>query len=63
MPDTEILETFLGGATVDADVLALRPDYRALLLAVDGIVPGPGDEESEALRLALAMGATSGADR
>ncbi len=49
MPDTEILETFLGGATVDADVLALRPDYRALLLAVDGIVPGPGDEESEAL--------------
>ena len=29
------------GARVDAAVLALRPDYRALLLAVDGLVPGP----------------------
>src|SRR5207237_8609543 len=30
-------------------VFALRPDYRALLVAVDGIVPGPSDEASEAL--------------
>ncbi len=27
----------------------LRPDYRALLLAVDGLEPGPSDTESEAL--------------
>jgi hypothetical protein len=27
----------------------LRPDYRALLVAVDGIVPGPSDQTSDAL--------------
>ena len=49
MPDVAALEAFLAGATVAGDVFDLRPDYRALLLAVDGIVPGPGDEGSEAL--------------
>lgn len=49
MPEVSTLEGFLAGASVDAAVFALRPDYRALLLAVDGIVPGPSDEESEAL--------------
>ena len=34
---------------VDAAVFALRPDYRVLLLAVDGLVPGPGDQVSDAL--------------
>jgi DNA/RNA-binding domain of Phe-tRNA-synthetase-like protein len=49
MPDVPVLETFLAGAQVDAAVLALRPDYRAVLLAVDGLVPGPSDEASDAL--------------
>ena len=49
MPDMPELETFLAGAYVDAAVLALRPDYRAVLLAVDGLVPGPSDEASDAL--------------
>src|SRR6202021_825743 len=49
MSDAGILEEFLAGAFVDSAVFALRPDYRALLLAVDGIVPGPGDQESDAL--------------
>jgi DNA/RNA-binding domain of Phe-tRNA-synthetase-like protein len=49
MPDAGMLEDFLAGACVDAAVFALRPDYRALLLAVDGIVPGPGDQDSDAL--------------
>ena len=40
---------FLAGAWVDAAVFALRPDYRAMLLAVDGLVPGPGDRDSDAL--------------
>jgi DNA/RNA-binding domain of Phe-tRNA-synthetase-like protein len=44
-----MLEEFLTGACVDAAVFALRPDYRALLLAVDGIVPGPGDRDSDEL--------------
>jgi hypothetical protein len=37
------LQAFLSGSVVDAAVAALRPDYRALLLAVDGIEPGPSD--------------------
>ena len=49
MSDAGTLEEFLAGAFVDSAVFALRPDYRALLLAVDGIVPGPGDQESDAL--------------
>jgi DNA/RNA-binding domain of Phe-tRNA-synthetase-like protein len=43
------IEQFLVGARVDAAVSALRPDYRALLLAVDGIAPGPSDRTSDAV--------------
>ena len=49
MSDAGMLEEFLVGARVDAAVFALRPDYRALLVAVDGIVPGPSDQGSDAL--------------
>lgn len=49
MPDLAELQETLAGATVDDAVFTLRPDYRALLLAVDGLVPGPGDELSESL--------------
>jgi DNA/RNA-binding domain of Phe-tRNA-synthetase-like protein len=52
MADIERLEDFLAGAHVDAAVFALRPDYRAMLLAVEGIVPGPSDDGSEALLVA-----------
>ena len=40
---------YLVGARVDAAVWELRPDYRALLLAVDGVVPGPSDRTSDAV--------------
>jgi DNA/RNA-binding domain of Phe-tRNA-synthetase-like protein len=43
------LQGFLAGAWVDEAVFALRPDYRAVLLAVDGIIPGPSDASSDAL--------------
>lgn len=43
------LDGYLSGAGVEPAVFALRPDYRALVIAVDGLVPGPGDEHSEAL--------------
>jgi DNA/RNA-binding domain of Phe-tRNA-synthetase-like protein len=64
MPDVDQLERFLADGRVDARVFALRPDYRVLLLAVDGLVPGRSDQASEALlqaaenaaRLALAAG-------
>ncbi len=43
------LQEFLGSGRVDDAVFALRPDYRALLLAVDGLIPGPSDQASDAL--------------
>ena len=46
---TDILDGFLAGAHVDDAVFALRPDYRVILLAVDGLVPGPSDQDSDAL--------------
>jgi len=49
MPEVGSLEEFLSGAAVDPAVFALRPDYRALLLAVDGLVPGGSDQTSDAL--------------
>ena len=45
----EALQAFLDGADIEAAVFALRPDYRALLLAVEGLVPGPSDDTTEAL--------------
>lgn len=43
------LDAFLAGAHVAPEVLALRPDYRAMLVAVDGITPGPSDATSDVL--------------
>jgi DNA/RNA-binding domain of Phe-tRNA-synthetase-like protein len=58
VPDVAMLEEFLAGGQVGAAVFALRPDYRAMLLAADGIVPGPGDQESDALLQAAEAAAT-----
>ena len=49
MGDLGRLQAFLDGALVDGAVFELRPDYRAVLLAVDGIVSGPSDQASDAL--------------
>lgn len=49
MVEASALRDFLDGAEVDSAVFTLRPDYRVLLLAVDGIAPGPSDAGSEAL--------------
>lgn len=49
MHDPSTLHDLLEQAEVAADVAALRPDYRALLLAVDGIEPGPSDASTEDL--------------
>ena len=43
------LAGYLSDAEVASDVWDLRPDYRAMLLAVDGLEPGPSDAMSEAL--------------
>ena len=49
MSDLGGLQKFLAGAWVDLPVFALRPDYRVMLIAADGIAGGPGDQSSEAL--------------
>ena len=48
MTDLDTLEKFLAEATIAPNVFALRPDYRVLLLAVDGLAPGPSDDASDA---------------
>lgn len=55
MPDQNELQEYLAGATVDPEVYALRPDYRVMLLAVNGIVPGPSDPASERLLVSAEM--------
>jgi DNA/RNA-binding domain of Phe-tRNA-synthetase-like protein len=49
MTEPGILQGVLAGAHVDPSVFTLRPDYRTVLLAVDGLVPGPSDQASDAL--------------
>ncbi|MEF3120361.1 B3/B4 domain-containing protein [Kocuria flava] len=49
MTELNVLEQFLDDSRVEPEVFGLRPDYRAVLLAVDGLVPGPSDEASEDL--------------
>ena len=49
MAEVTDLEAFLARAAVDDAVYELRPDYRALLIAVDGIEPGRGDDAGEEL--------------
>jgi DNA/RNA-binding domain of Phe-tRNA-synthetase-like protein len=57
MTEPGVLEGALVDAHVDAEVFVLRPDYRVLLLAVDGLVPGPTDQESDALLQAAEVAA------
>lgn len=49
MPSFNLIQELLADASVEDKVFALRPDYRVMLLAVDGLVPGASDEASEAL--------------
>ena len=44
MPEPMTPETFLDACTVDEAVFELRPDYRALLLVVDGLTPPASGE-------------------
>jgi len=53
------LHSFLAGASVDDAVFALRPDYRVLLIAVDGIEPGASNDRSEQLLTAAETSARS----
>ena len=59
-----MLKEFLAGGQVDPAVFALRPDYRAMLLAAGGIAAGPSDQAGDALlQAAEAAAAEAVADR
>ncbi|MFI9721967.1 B3/4 domain-containing protein [Streptomyces sp. NPDC052396] len=49
MADTTDLKAWLDTVTVDPAVRELRPDYRALVIAAEGLRPGPSDATSERL--------------
>jgi DNA/RNA-binding domain of Phe-tRNA-synthetase-like protein len=64
MSDSTALNEFLCRARVDPAVWALRPDYRALLLVADGLVPGSSDKDTDALvRIAEVAGRDALADQ
>jgi DNA/RNA-binding domain of Phe-tRNA-synthetase-like protein len=50
-------DQWLASAYVDPDVFALRPDYRALLILADGLVPGRSDGLTEKMLRAAEGGA------
>lgn len=56
MSDDRPLHPMLADASVASDVLALRPDYRALLVVATGIRGGPTDAASDAALLAAEEG-------
>lgn len=49
MPKNDSHEHFLGAASVEPAVFGLRPDYRALLLAIDGLEAAPSNPASNEL--------------
>ncbi|WP_308416766.1 phenylalanine--tRNA ligase beta subunit-related protein [Streptomyces sp. AJS327] len=51
------IENWLAGASIDPEVTALRPDYRALVVVAEGLRPGPSDADSERLLAAAEAGA------
>jgi len=55
----EPAEQWLSKARVDAAVFALVPGYAALLIAADGLRPGPSDAASDALLTEAAARATA----
>ena len=58
----ELLIDYLDQAWVAPEVFKLRPDYRCLLIAVEGISPAPSDESSEALLVQAEQAAAKALD-
>lgn len=48
-PEASRLQNYIDSSYIDPAIFELRPDYRAMLLAVDGLVPGESNDASEAL--------------
>jgi len=61
MPN-QLLNEYLDEASVAPEVFELRPDYRCLLIAVDGISPAASDEFSESLLVKAELAADKAID-
>lgn len=55
--DTADIKAWLDAVVIDPAVRELRPDYRVLVIAAEGLRPGPGDGASERLLVAAEEGA------
>ena len=62
MREVGMLDEFLAGASVEDNVFGLRPDYRAMLVAVDGMVPSPSDAAGDTLLRAAEAAAREALD-
>lgn len=49
MSETAQLQKLVNASYIDPAIFELRPDYSAVLLAVDGLIPGASNDASEAL--------------
>ncbi|KAL6901047.1 Phenylalanyl-tRNA synthetase [Trichoderma evansii] len=49
MSVTSTMQKLLQASHIAPEIFELRPDYRALLMVVEGIPPGPSDDASETL--------------
>lgn len=49
MSGTQYAQKLFQTARIAPEIFQLRPDYRALLMVVEGIPPGPSDDSSETL--------------
>ena len=49
MSSAQLPQRLLQAARIAPEIFELRPDYRALLIVVENIPPGPSDDSSEAL--------------
>ena len=63
MAEPGTLQAFVDRGAVAAEVFDLRPDYRAVLVAVDGLVPGPSDTETDELLQRAELSATAALQR
>ena len=57
-PATVSAASWLESVEIDAAVLALRPDYRAVVLVAEGLRGGPSDDASDAMLMAATAAAS-----
>jgi len=49
MAELQRLSSFVHAVAIDPSISTLRPDYRALIIAISGLTPTPSDASSEGM--------------